>query len=126
MTREVVSLYGGKTKANSIGSFMKEGFAFDIIRPGLDAQGRKRLAWTQFVFEGVPVFEVKIKVDLKGAMKKFDELWGQHIGEDRALAKAALERAKQDRTSKFQDGVTGESAAPAVSQDGRTGKIYSG
>lgn len=119
-----IVLYEGKAQGNGIGGFTHKGFYFDIIRPGLDAQGRKRLTWTQFIYDGIPVFEVKITTDLPTAMKKFDELWGKHIGDDLDLARKALERSKIDRISKFKDGVTGESAAPSVVPDGREGKIY--
>lgn len=125
MKHDPIELYGGQLTGNNIGSICKGKLNFDVIRPGYDAQGRKRLAWTQFIYDGIPVFEVKIKTDLPIALKKFDELWEQHIGNDHALALKALERCKIDRISKFRDGKTGESAAPSVVQDGRPdGKIY--
>lgn len=94
---------------------------FDIIRPGYDAQGRRRLQWTQFVHHGVPIFEMKVRVDLGKAIRRFDALWSQHIGGDQELLDQALFAAKRERTSRFRDGVSGEAPAPALVKDGRPG-----
>lgn len=123
--RDLIPIYDGALQANRIGAFTRCGATFDIVRPGYDAQGRRRHTWTQFVFEGVPVFEVKKQVQLDAAMDQFDALWKQHIGADCDLLRRALQAARNERLAKFRDGRTGESPAPAVSVDGREdGKSY--
>lgn len=123
--RDLIPLYDGALQANQVGRFARGGATFDIIRPGYDAQGRRRTTWTQFVFEGVPVFEVKRKVNLDVAMEIFDELWAEHIKDEHDLLLQALNSTRKDRLSKFRDGRTGESPAPALTVDGREeGKRY--
>lgn len=129
--RDLILLYDGAIRANSIGCFIRAGVSFEIVRPGYDAQGRRRISWTQFVWEGVPVFEVKKRAELSDAMDHFDAMWDEHIydkkaGKDDAdLLMRALNATKNERMSKFRDGRTGESPAPALSVDGRgEGKRY--
>jgi len=125
LTRKV-ALYGGAIKAHCIGSFMKGPHAIDIIRPGYDSQGRRRNGWTQFVHKGVPIFEVKMQKTLAVAQERFDTLWEKYIGAPNSeLAFKALAAVHKERIEKFQDGKTGESAAPALTRDGRgDGKQY--
>lgn len=107
-------IYNGTIKANYIGEFSRGSIDFTIIRPGFDIQGRKRISWTQFVVDGVPVFEVRKRSTLEGAMDKFDALWDQHIGQDTELLRKAITACQKERLSKFQDGVSGESPAPTT------------
>lgn len=126
MSRDLIPLYGGQINANRIGTFTRAGVAFDIIRPGYDSQGRRRIAWTQFVYQGVPVYEVKLRADTTEAMKRFDQEWRRAIeGENAWKLIPALEACIKDRRAKFRDGVTGETPAPALAVDGRgDGKRY--
>src|SRR6266567_406248 len=124
-TSDLIPIFGGALKANLIGRFTRAGITFDIIRPGYDAQGRRRHTWTQFIVDGVPVFEVKKRIELDGAMDQFDELWTQYIKDDQELLVRAINAAKTERLSKFRDGRNGESPAPALTVDGREeGKRY--
>lgn len=125
MSREVHPIYGGAIRANKIGSFVKGGETFHIIRPGYCIQGKRRLTWTQIVHEDVPVFEVKVRADLSVVMDKFDAMWARHIGDDKALLAKALDATKSEHRRKFRDGRTGESPAPSLTRDGRgEGKRY--
>lgn len=125
MSRVYIPLYGGSIQGNSVGKITRDGVEIDVIRPGYDAQGRRRVAWTQFVVDGVPIFETKIRMDTRTAIEKFDKLWAEAFGSRSDDLQKALENCRHDHLSKFKDGVSGEPAAPSLSQDGRPdGKRY--
>jgi hypothetical protein len=112
-------LFDGSIKAVRIGSFVRHGFQFEVIRPGYDWQGRRRTAWTQIAHEGVPIFDIKTHMEAGNAIALFDQEWTKSIGRNKKLAKNALKRCKAMRMRCFRDGVTGESPAPSISHDGR-------
>ncbi|AFO71695.1 hypothetical protein CcrKarma_gp144 [Caulobacter virus Karma] len=118
-------LYDGALTGKLVGRFVRAGQAFDVVRPGFDAQGIKRQTWTQIVHGGVPVFEVKVRTDLDNVIDRFDELWERHIGEDEDLLARALASVKKERTAKFRDGKSGVTPAPTV-HDVRIPTAYSG
>lgn len=120
----VLPIYGDAIRANKIGSFVMGGETFHIIRPGYCIQGKRRQAWTQFVHDGIPVYETKVKSDMAQSIAQFERLWAKHIGADRDLLSKALSRCKDERRRKFRDGESGETPAPAM-RDGRSeGKRY--
>lgn len=123
----LIPLYDGALRGNKVGSIVKGPRTFDIIRPGYDAQGRRRTKWTQIVHDGVPIFEMKVRTDMNAVLDRFDQLWGRFIGPDDCdLADRALAGVKRERTSKFRDGRTGVEPAPSVAIDGRgDGQRYS-
>lgn len=112
-------LYGGAIIAHRVSGFVRAGYSFDVVRPGFDAQGRKRETWTQIVHEGVPVYEVKLKTPLKNVLDRFEQAWDKTIGDDEDLLARALASVKRERNAKFMDGESGEAPAPALSRDGR-------
>ena len=123
MSRDYLPIYDGAIQANRIGTFTRGGLTIHIIRPGYDSQGRRRQSWTQFVVDGVPIYEVKVRVELDVALKKFDELWAKFITPE--VLPQALANCRNDHLTKFKDGVTGESPAPSLAHDGRPeGKRY--
>lgn len=109
----------GSLKARRLGAFIKGGLAFEVIRPGYDSQGRRRLQWTQIVHEGVPIYEAKLSTSLEATFARFDELWDQTIGDDESMLHQALASVKRERVAKFRDGATGVTPAPSASKDGR-------
>lgn len=111
--RDVILLYDGALKANRVSSVVRLDQTFDIIRPGFDAQGRRRTSWTQIVHEGVPVFEVKVLTDLDNVLDKFERQFDRDIGQDADLLTQALAQVKRERRAKFRDGVSGVEPAPA-------------
>jgi hypothetical protein len=113
-----IKIYDGSIKANKIGSIVRGGITFEIIRPGYNDQGRQMVGWTQFVFKGVPVFEVKRAAELKDAIKKFDDNWDKHIASNEAILAKALEACVKSRRKLFKDGVTGEAPAPSLEVEG--------
>lgn len=117
--REVVPIYDGAIRANKIGSIVKGGETFQIIRPGYCVQGKRRMTWTQVVHEGVPIYEAKVWSDLNTFLDQFDSLWAKHIGSDPELLKKALHRCKEEHRRKFRDGTSGEAPAPSLTRDGR-------
>lgn len=123
MSPDTITLYpehpGGELQANRVGSFVTGGLEFDIIRPGYDAQGRRRTGWTQFVVDGVPVYEVKVQTDLPTAMRRFNDQWARFIGGDKLLAQEAAQMARRERIAKFRDGRTGEAPSPSPTRDPR-------
>jgi hypothetical protein len=123
MRRSYLRLYPdhprGEIKAHCVGSFVKDGEAFDVIRPGYDIQGRRKIQWTQVVHGGVPIFEHRLTCDIVEVMERFDRLWDKHIGDDADIRVAALAATKKTRLQRFRDGVTGEPPAPALTRDGR-------
>lgn len=123
MANDRIFLFDGKVKAHKVGGFMKEGFAFDIVRPGVDIQGRNRLTWTQIIWKGIPVWEMKTSNDLPTVMEKFNSNWGMWFGENKALALKAMEAEVADRRDRFQDGTSGVEIAPN-SQDDKPTKKY--
>ncbi len=125
MKRVNHALFDGAIQANKIGSFVKGGETFHVIRPGYCSQAKRRLKWTQIVHEDVPIFEAKVDVDFKHILAQFDSLWDRTIGEDRDLFQKALANCKRERRRKFKDGKTGETVAPSVTRDGRgAGRRY--
>jgi hypothetical protein len=56
---------------------------------------------------------------MKQAIARFEAMWSRYIGDDVEVQRKALALCKGERRRKFQDGVTGESPAPAVNRDGR-------
>lgn len=119
MRRSVHPLWGGAIKANKVSAFVRCGQTFHVIRPGYDIQGRRRPTWTQVVHGDVPVYTVKTSVTVRQVTDRFDALFDRHIGADETLLAKALELCKGESHRKFQDGVTGESPAPAVTHDKR-------
>ncbi len=119
MPRDLIPIYDGVIKANRVGSFVRDGETFDIIRPGFDSQGRSHKTWTQFVHEGVPVYTIKLQANMTEALEQFDAVWEKSISPKPSLLKKALANAKADHKAKFKDGTTGIEPAPAVSVDGR-------
>lgn len=109
----------GGLKARVVGAFMRHGETLYVIRPGYDAQGRRRTSWTQVVHEGVPIWEHKLRADLPKILAQFDSLWQAAIGKNRKLSAEALEKTRQARTRAFKDGRSGVEPAPALSRDGR-------
>jgi hypothetical protein len=118
MAADKIDLYGGEIKAHRVGSFVKAGCAFDVIRPGYDSQARRRQSWTQVVHEGVPIYTVKMLSSIEDILERFDELWDLNIGDDANLMARALSMTKNAHVKRFKDGVTGESPAPSISRDG--------
>jgi hypothetical protein len=83
------------------------------------------VAWTQFVVDGVPIFETKIRMDTRTAVERFDKLWAETFASRQDDLQHALAACRRDHLSKFRDGVTGEPAAPSLAHDGRPdGKRY--
>jgi len=120
-----IPLYDGSIQGNRVGCFTRGDLQIDVIKPGFDSQGRSRQSWTQFVIDGVPVYEVKLRTQLPDAMRKFDDLWSKYIESDPSVLDKALAACRADRLAKFKDGKTEESPAPALSHDGRPdGKQY--
>lgn len=119
MTRDLIPLYDGAIKANRVGSFQKDGHSFDVIRPGYDSQGRRRTSWTQFVYRGYPIFEVKVHADLARAIKQFEDRWAQSVTPNPELFEQGMRNAIAERKSKFKDGKSGFEPAPALRVDGR-------
>ncbi len=118
-------IYNGSIQANRVGAFVKQGMAFDVIRPGYCIQGTRRPTWTQVVFQGVPVFEIKTSVSLTAALDRFDRQWDSILGGDADLAGRALAACRKSRLEKFRDGVTAETFAPSVTQHGKgQGLVY--
>jgi hypothetical protein len=113
----LTALYDGALEGNCVGRFVRAGLAFDVIRPGFDAQGVKRQTWTQIVHEGVPIYEVKVRTDLDNVIDRFDALWESHIGDDEAFLARALASVKRERVSKFRDGKSGVASAPTLAHD---------
>lgn len=109
----------GEIRANRVGAFVKGGESFDVIRPGYDIQGRRRIGWTQVCHGGVPIFDHKLQAPLEVVMERFDRLWAKAVGTDTPILKRALDMTKAARLSRYRDGVTTEGAAPALTRDGR-------
>ncbi|USN16230.1 hypothetical protein PAPPERLAPAPP_04890 [Brevundimonas phage vB_BpoS-Papperlapapp] len=125
MSRQAHALYAGALKANKIGAFVMGGETFHIIKPGYDSQGRRQTRWTQFVHEDVPIYQVKMDVDLDVAMDRFEAAFKTAIGEDRDLLAKALAGAKASHRARFMDGKTGVEPAPTTTQDGvHAGRRY--
>lgn len=125
MSRDLLPLHQGAIRANRIGSFVMGGESFHIIRPGYCTQGKRRLKWTQFVHDDVPIFEVKLQVDLDRAIAQFESQWKRTVGDDRELLARALENCKRERRRKFRDGVSGVAPAPSASTHDRSeGRRY--
>lgn len=123
MTRDALPIYGGAIQANKIGSFIMGGETFHIIRPGYCSQGKRRLTWTQFVHDGVPIYETKVRVELDKVIQQFESMWRRHIGDDLDLLARALANTKKEHLRKFRDGVSGEAPAPTVAHDGRKTRL---
>ena len=119
MSRQTHLLYGGALKANKVGAFVMGGETFHIIKPGYDSQGRRQTRWTQFVHEDVPVYQVKMDVDLDAALDRFEAAFKSAIGEDRVLLGKALAGSKASHRARFMDGATGLEPAPTVTRDGK-------
>lgn len=119
MKRDMIPIFDAALKANRIGGFTKGDEKFDIIRPGYDSQGRRRTTWTQITHDGIPVYTVKMDVDLNAVLKKFNDLWEKSIAPAPEVLKKALKNAKAEARSKFRDGKSGEAPAPALTVDGR-------
>lgn len=125
MSRDYLPLHGGAIRANKLGTFVMGGETFHVIRPGYCTQGKRRATWTQIVHEDVPIFEVKLAVELPRVYEQFESQWARTIGKDRDLLARALTACKNERRRKFKDGVSGEAPAPGVTADGRgPGKTY--
>lgn len=125
MSRQTHLLYGGALKANKIGAFVMAGETFHIIRPGYDSQARRQPRWTQFVHEDIPVYQVKMDVDLDVAMARFESAFKASIGEDRDLLAKALAGSKASHRARFKDGETGVEPAPTATRDGiKEGRRY--
>lgn len=121
-----ILLYGGKVKGKCIGAFIRDDFEFQIVKPGIDIQGRNRTRWTQIVWSGVPVWEMKLDVPLTAALEKFNILWEQYFKDKPDFALKVLESEKADRERHFQDGVKGEVVAPAPLDGANEGTRYPG
>lgn len=123
MRRRRLILYRGHEKgeinANVVGRFIKCGLTLDVIRPGYDAQGRRRLCWTQVVHDGVPIWEFKLTAPIERVLDEFETQWTKTIGRDKVLAKRAASATREARLRTWRDGVSGESPAPTVTLDGR-------
>lgn len=109
----------GEIDAYVAGAFLHANRSFYVIRPGYDAQGRRRQGWTQVVFEDVPIWEWKLEAPLSDVIGQFKKLWKANIGGDRPLANKALKMTLQARREKHRDGVSGEAPAKALTIDGR-------
>lgn len=112
----------GEIKANVVGAFMRSGRHLYVVRPGYDAQGRRRQNWTQIVMDGVPVWEWKRLAPVGDVLDHFDRLWKQHIGSDTTLMRRALKMTKTFRTRIYRDGLAGEEPAPALTSKGGRGE----
>lgn len=122
MTKTSLPLFDGAIQANLVGSFMKAGTKFDLIKPGYDSQGEVRRNWMQIVHEGVPIYDQKMQPTVKQTISSFEAQWEKIIGDDMELFARALASVKGERTSKFMDGESGEAPAPSVVIDGQTKK----
>ncbi|UTC29930.1 hypothetical protein BAJUN_03280 [Bajunvirus bajun] len=116
-----IPLYDGALKGNRVSSVVKAGLTFDFIKPGFDAQGRRRTTWTQVVHAGVPIYEVRVNTALDNVLDRFDAEWDKVMGDDRAFIDKALASVKRERLSKFMDGKSGVEPAPSL----RDGKVAS-
>lgn len=117
--KKSIAIYDGEITANHVGSFIKLGEAFQVIKPGYDSQGVARSSWTQVVHEGIPVFEHKVQGPLPAAMREFDRQWDKTIGADHALMARSLDACKKEHRRKFRDGKSGVEPAPTLTQDAR-------
>ncbi len=117
---KAIPIYGGQIKAHWVGAMVRGDQPFEVIRPGYDAQGKRRLTWTQFVHDDIPIYEVKVNIGLREACQKFtDEFRRFGLDQNPALLARALEQTKSGRRRRFKDGVSGEAPAPTTSQDGK-------
>jgi hypothetical protein len=119
LKRDTLPIHAGAIRANRLGSFVMGGETFHVIRPGYCTQGKRRDTWTQVVHEDVPVFEVKVKVELHYVFEQFETMWRRTIAEDRDLLARALAACKKERRRKFKDGTSGEAPAPGITSDKR-------
>lgn len=128
MSAKSIPLYDGAIKAHKVGGFIMGGEMFHIIRPGYDVQGQRRIKWTQFVHEDVPIFQVKTDMRLEDAIAHFTAQFDKTFSGD-ALAKLprALKNSKAEHRRKFRDGVTGVEPAATTTLDGPAeGVVYTG
>lgn len=109
----------GEINASTAGAFLHHQHSFHVIRPGYDAQGRRRQGWTQIVYKDVPIWEWKLEAPLTDVIGQFKKLWKESIGGDRTLASKALRMTMKARREKHRDGVSGETPAKALTVDGR-------
>lgn len=121
-----IPLFAGKVKAKRIGSFVREGFDFDVVRPGVDIQGRNRKTWTQIVWGGYPVWEFKKDASLVPVIERFALLWDACFKDKPDLARKVMQAEIDDRVRHFQDGVKGELIAPASMDGPEDGTRYPG
>jgi hypothetical protein len=117
LSRDILPIYDGAIKANRIGAFVLGGETFYVTRPGYCSQGKRRSEWTQIVHEGIPIYEVKLSVDMAQVISNFETSWKRWIGDDRALLGKALTACKKERRKKFRDEKTGVEPAPTFSRD---------
>jgi hypothetical protein len=112
----------GEINASVAGAFIHAKKSFYVIRPGYDAQGRRRENWTQIVFEDVPIWEWKLEAPMSDVIAKFKSLWKSEIGlggDSRVLANKSLRMTLTARRASFRDGTSGESPAVSLTRDGR-------
>ncbi len=130
-TKKTITLYEdhpqGSLKATVVGAFQRNGETLMVIRPGYDAQGRRRTTWTQVVYGDVPIWEWKRDAPLPHVLDQFDRLWKQTVGRDVDAARKGLAMTVSNRRTRFRDGVAGVEPAPALTRDGRpSGMTYVG
>ncbi len=110
----------GSRRATVVGGFVRGGRSLLVVRPGYDAQGRRRESWTQVVDGDVPIWEFKRQAPLGDVLGHFSELWIKTFGKrSEALVEQALALTKQARSKAWLDGEAGVEPAPALTRDGR-------
>lgn len=121
--KKTVTLYEdhptGALKAQVIGGFMAGGRHLLVIRPGYDAQGRRRSKWTQVVDGDIPIWEFKRQAPLAQVLEHFQGLWKKSFSRNAKLIEQAMEMTKAARRRRFRDGESGVAPAPALTRDGR-------
>lgn len=115
-----VPVYDGALKGNFVGGFIKDGYDIQVIRPGLDSQGKRRPAWTQFLIDTIPIFETKLQQPIRDAVATFEAKWDQSLGSlDPEQLAAAVKSALGERRRKFDPD---KEPAPGITVDGATTK----
>lgn len=128
-TRKTTPLYKdhpqGSITASVVGSFMLGRRHLLVVRPGYDAQGRRRQNWTQVVDGDVPIWEFKRTMALPKVLEHFRALWKKSFAGNAALIERSMDAVKASRRKRFRDGMSGMSPAPSLTRDGRgEGIVY--
>lgn len=98
---------------------MRHGVFYYAVRPGFDAQGRKRIQWTQIVADGVPIWEHKRRAEVNEVVDLFDSQWKKAFGSNQRFSTEAVAKTREARMRVFRDGRSGVEPAQSLTRDGR-------